>query len=98
MSETTRQLAAIMFTDIVGYTALNLPFDVRSEYLFKNGDYLTHREYYNQKRALYRCDDFLAEAWYDPLENEITKVELIRLEIALKFYWSSVEIGLCLRN
>ena len=70
----------------------NLPFDVRSEYLFKNGDYLTHREYYNQKRALYRFDDFLAEIWYSPVENEITKVKLIGLEKALKFYWSSVEI------
>jgi len=62
-----------------------LPFDDRLEYLFKNGDYITHREYYNQKRALYRCDDFLVESWYDPVENEITKVELIGLEKALKF-------------
>jgi len=36
--------------------------------------------------------NFLAEAWYDPLENEITKVELIGLEKALKFYWDS---GVC---
>ena len=72
----------------------NLSFDDRSEYLFKNGEYITHREYYNQKRALYRCDDFLAEIWYSPLENEITKVELIGLEKALRFYWSAVEIDL----
>jgi len=71
---------------------LCIAFDDRPEYLFKNGDYLMHREYYNQKRALYRCDDFLIEAWCDPVENEITKVELIGLEKALKFYWSSVEI------
>jgi len=70
----------------------NLPFDDRSEYLLKHGDYLTHREYYNQKRSLYRCGNFLAEAWYDPLENEVTKIELIGLEKALKFYWSAVEM------
>jgi len=31
----------------------NLPFDDRSEYLFKNGEYITHKEYYRQKRSLY---------------------------------------------
>ena len=70
----------------------NLPFDDRSEYLYKNDYYINHKEYYRQKRALYRCDDFLVETWYDSVENEITKVELIGLEKALKFYWSSVEI------
>jgi len=70
----------------------NLSFDDRSEYLFKNGDYLTHREYYNQKRSLYCCSNFLAEAWYDPLENEVTMVQLVNLEEALKFYWDSVAL------
>ena len=76
----------------------NLPFDDRSEYLFTNGDYITHKEYYNQKRALYRCSNFLAEAWYDPLENEVTKIELIGLDKVLKFYWDSVEIEELIRT
>jgi len=71
---------------------VTVSFDDRSSYVFKSGDYITHREYYNQKRVLYRCDNFLVETWYDPVENEVTKVELISLEKALKFYWSSVEI------
>ena len=62
---------------------IKLPFDESADYLFRNGDYITHCEYYNQKRALFRCDDFLAETLYDPVENEITKVELIGLEKAL---------------
>ena len=75
-----------------------LPFDECSEFLLNNGNYITHREYYNQKRVLYRCDNFLGEAWYDPEENEVTKVELIGLEKALKFYWSSMQIDELIRT
>ena len=77
---------------------IKLPFNESADYLFSNGDYITHREYYNQKRALFRCDDFLAETWYDPVENEITKVELIGLEKALKFYWNSMQIAEIIRT
>ncbi len=69
-----------------------LPFNECAEFLLNNGDYITHREHYNQKRVLYRCYNFLGEAWYDPKENEITKVTVIGLVKALKFYWRSVDI------
>ena len=70
----------------------NLSHDACADYLFRYGDYITHREYYNQVRILYSCNSFLAEAWYDPMEHEVTEVTIIGLEKALKFYWRSIQI------
>jgi len=70
----------------------NLTFDNRSSYVSKNGDFITFKEYYRQKRALYNCDKLLVEAWYSPIKNEVTRVELIGHNEALKFYWSSMYI------
>ena len=51
-----------------------------------------------RKEHCFAVMDFLAETWYDPVENEITKVELIGLEKALKFYWNSMQIAEIIRT
>ena len=70
----------------------NLFFEEKHNFVFSQGEYITHKLYYNQKRILYRCKNILIEVWYDPYENMITKFVPINIDKALNFYWKEIEI------
>lgn len=49
----------------------------RGEILFKQGEYIAAREYYNHRINLYSLYDFFVEAWYFPPDNKITDIKVI---------------------
>jgi hypothetical protein len=54
----------------------SLSIDQKGNIVFgKDASFLGIREYYGQKLVLYDCGEFFAETWYDPENNEITKIE-----------------------
>jgi len=65
-------------------------FKEQHRFVFSQGDYITHKVYYNQKRVLYRCEDILVEVWYDPFSNRIVEFDIIDIDTALNFYWEEI--------
>ena len=54
-----------------------LSFKEKSILIFSQGNYCGLREYYNYKLNLYSIDDFFAEVWYNPENNNIEKIEAV---------------------
>ncbi len=58
----------------------------KGEYVFREGDYIGLREYYNHKINLYSLFDFFVEVWYFPAENKIEKIEILESEKTLDLF------------
>lgn len=57
----------------------DLSFEDRAHYINTDGTYVTFRVYYAQKIVLYSIGKIFVEAWYQPDENKIFKIEEIDL-------------------
>ena len=75
-----------------------LPFKKKGELVFKEGEYVAVRSYYNYKVQLYSLYGFFVEVWYHPENNAIDKVELLESEKALNLYLADIDLESLLKE
>ena len=66
----------------------------KGDVLFKQGEYASHRTYYNQKLVLYRLFDFWVEVSIDEIEEppKITTIEVLSDEKKLRLYTDGIDL------
>ena len=52
-----------------------LSLSAKGEIVFQEGKFIKSREYYNQRLCLYSLEEFFAEVWYEPGNNQIHRID-----------------------
>lgn len=75
----------------------SLPFELKFEEVFSEGEYLDSRDYYNQILHLFMIntvlETLLIEVYFQPGDSQIVKIEAVDDEV-LGLYGDDVVLGL----
>ena len=66
----------------------------RASLTWDHGEFITSRDYYNRKVALYAMPGFYSEVWYHPDANQVERIEVLTTGKHLEKYLFQINLDL----
>jgi hypothetical protein len=71
---------------------MKMNFESKGYFVFKMGDYISTRSYYNFNVNLYSLFGFLVQVWYFCPDNKIERIELLNSNKEYVLYANNVKL------